>query len=111
MSFSLFSTAKADMIAPTCPVNYGHDSIVAYNIYSNKNYDGTHPAGSSLNDIVSTDDIPLHPIASGNSNSFLCSFNVDAAPTDTGSHIFTIEIAQKDGDTITLNTPTIKLLK
>lgn len=110
-NISLFPTAYALSYAP-CPVFLGRDSIVAYNIYSNKDYDASHPAGSTLNELFTSDG--FHKVETYNgpeSVSVACSFHLDAAPLDTGRHIFTIRLAQADGDTITVYTPEIKLLK
>lgn len=109
-NISLFSTAYARTPAP-CPVFLGRDSIIGYNIYSNKDYDASHPAGSSLNEVFTTDGFHKVNISGRQNVGVECSFHLDAAPLDTGRHVFTIKLAQVDGDTITVSTPEIKLLK
>lgn len=110
--WSLFSTAYADPVIPVCPVSYGNDSILTYNVFSDRNYDSNHPTGSSLNDVITTNDLPLVKMYDNvYPAGFDCELFIDAAPADTGRYIFTIQFAQKDGDTLTVQTPAIRLLK
>jgi hypothetical protein len=111
INLSLFSSAYAYMAEPMCPILQSGDSIVAYNIYSDKSFDAGHPAGSSLNDIISTDDIPVPPLYNKSQSVIICQFYINSAPADEGEHIFTVELTQKDGDVVKVSTWPIKLLK
>ncbi len=108
-NFSLFSTAYACSL-PDCRTFSSVDSIIAYDVYSDKDYDDRHLAGTSLKE--------LFPLIKGYQSlkmyneqdtefRLLCS----TAPADTGTHILTVRILQRDGDTVLMSTPPIKLLK
>lgn len=108
---SLFNTAYA-LTPPICPLMHGRDSIVAYHIFSDKDYDSGHPAGSSLNDIFVAGNVPQDLVDSETINAITtCTFTLNALPVDSGRHVFTVNIVQLDGDTLTLQTPTIHLKK
>ncbi len=107
--YSLFSTAYASQFPPCPPISKG-DSVISYSIYSDKDYDASHPAGSNLNDIITTEDIPMH-LLYGGQTVYTCRFFVNSVPADTGTHTFTITATQLDGDIVTASSSGIKLLK
>lgn len=110
---SLISTAEAIMAPEACLIRQGGDSIVSYNIFSDKDYDQTHPAGTSLKDMVSTDDIPSNALMGhyDSYNAMVMNIMFDKAPEQSGNgHKFTIILTQKDGDTISVTTEAINLL-
>ncbi|MBL7720110.1 MAG: hypothetical protein JNL72_14835 [Flavipsychrobacter sp.] len=105
--WSLFNKAHAFAAPPACLARQGGDSVVAYNIYADKDYDNQHPAGSSLNDIITTDDVPSRPLYG--SRMYL-DFLVGKSPAQSGNqYVFTIELTQKDGDKLQIVSPAIKL--
>jgi hypothetical protein len=106
-SWSLITSAYADM---AINVYYQHvDSIVNYDIYSDNIYDPSHPAGTSLRGVFSADDNYL--INPSGSEKVKFNLYCEAAPADTGTHVFTLALAHKSGDTTYVNSIPIKLLK
>jgi hypothetical protein len=107
---SLISTAHAFAGPMPCPIRLQGDSVIAYNIYSDKDYDQEHPAGTSLNDIITTDDVPSPP-HKGQYNSYnplVLEFMVNKSPVvGYYYHTFTIALSQEDGDVVTVSTPPI----
>lgn len=108
-NFSLFSTAYACSL-PDCRTFSSVDSIIAYDVYSDKDYDAGHLAGASLKELFP----PIKGYQSlkmyheqDTEFRLLCS----TAPADTGTHILTVMMVQKDGDTVRMSTPPVKLLK
>ena len=109
-TYSLFSSAYACSPAP-CRTYFGADSIVSCAIYSNNSYDSLHPAGTTLNDIISSEDFGKVKLYDYDGAELLYHFRVMNLPADTGTHIFTFVLAQQDGDIDSLTVAAIKLLK
>jgi hypothetical protein len=105
---SLFNTVYA-YSAPSYENYMRPDSIVGYRIYSNTSYDDAHPAGASLNDIFSTDDVYLLKSPGGQPVRF--NFYCEQPPASSGTYVFLIELTLKDGGYAYARTVELKLIK
>lgn len=80
-------------------------TIRGYQLYSNNDFDISHPAGTDLFDLFYLDN--KDNIASGGTFNYYCL----AVPEDTGTHVFTAVLNLSSGATFTAQTQPIKLLK
>jgi hypothetical protein len=86
------------------------DSIVSFDIVSDKAYDDAHPAGTSLKgSIFTTDDEYMLRSLTGDYTQFF--FYCDQAPTETGVHTFTVNLVKNNGEVIKVSSIPIKMLK
>lgn len=80
-------------------------TIRSYRLYSNKDFDISHPAGTDLFDLFYLDN--KDKILNGGTFNYYCL----AVPEDTGTHVFTAALTLSTGVTFTAQTQPIKLLK
>lgn len=108
---SLIPKAYAYAPLPTCNVSLGGDSVIAYNIYSNKDFNQQHPAGASLIDIFTTDDVPSHQqkASYGSNSAIVFEFFCNKNPDSVNDHTFTIALTQADGDIVTISTTPVSV--
>jgi hypothetical protein len=106
---SFFNRAYAAVAPNTFNLNMRLDSIVGFDVVSDKVYDDAHPAGASLKGVFSADDDYILRSLGGTNSIF--NFYCEQAPTETGIHTFTVKLIKNNGDVITVNSIPIKLLK
>lgn len=118
MNFSLFASAHASQ---PCKYTY-KQSIVAIEVRSSADYDGNHPAGTLLNDIIKvqqyTNDLQdpqnlqdIFPVNYIDAYNYYLEFYFAKPANNRNSHRFQLDIYLDDGKIHTVETGAIDLTK
>ena len=84
------------------------DSIVGLNIYSNKDFDDKHPAGTDLKEYFTGTDIAG---VYTNYAPYNYSFILEQQPADTGTHTFTVQLELASGNSKISTAEPVQIIK
>lgn len=83
-------------------------SVLYLSIISNNDFDATHPAGSKLNEYFT---VPSIGSINGSRYGAIHDLRLLQAPSDTGTHVFTVTLNLVSGDEKSAETVAVKLVK
>ncbi|PZF71120.1 DUF5034 domain-containing protein [Taibaiella soli] len=110
---SPFITTATAIYKKNCDDATGpRDLLDTFRITSNHDFDAQHPAGTDLQDIFySSSPVKVYTGNPADHQQGLYTYYMRQAPSDTGTHVFTVTMHFTNGKVMSQSTSPVKLLK